>query len=317
MHVGSGIHFESSSAEGAVLVLPDGGLRKDLSSVTKALVKRYAEQHALSWRDLANGGPDSQGGCTSLYLLTGVDKTTSWGIASYSNISRAGGISLKFKADPVMSGNVCYAHRWEVNSGANVRVGPKYTDPAQLRQQRNLVTNLGQSGEGQQRNRDGLHSILNQAQGGSGAGNRQPGSTQIGGRRRGRGHALSPEPLQQPPPSDAVAEPNNQSTPQPPNQCIFVRGYMLSFRDDLIPLRNPIKVSNIGSNSKDAGSSTAGSWMTNIRRSLNPRSTNGSNISAGQSVSTSNRDCEMPAEDELVIEDITSTFEVSLFWRSC
>lgn len=312
MRLGCGIHFESSSTEGAVLVLPDGGLRKDLSVVTHTIVKRYAEKHALSWRDLA-------GGCNSLYLLTGVDKTASWGIASYSNASRDGRISLEFKVDPVMSGNMCYAHRWEVNNGADVRVGPKYSGPVQLRQQRGLVASLEQigGGQGRQGSRDVLYSSPTQAQDGSRA-TRQPGSTQNGSRRRGRGQIPPPEleTSQQSAPSDAVVEPNNQSSSQPQNQCIFVRGYMLSFRDDLIPLRNPIKVSSIGSNSEDPGSKSSGSWITNIvKRFFNPRSTDDNNTSAGQSSTSANRSREVSMGAEVVINSIPGTSEVSALGR--
>ena len=42
---------------------------------------------------------------------------------------------------------------------------------------------------------------------------------------------------QQPLLPNADHEPNDQIAAQPQNQCVFMRGYMLTFRDDFLPLR--------------------------------------------------------------------------------
>ncbi|KAJ7285279.1 hypothetical protein C8J57DRAFT_970135, partial [Mycena rebaudengoi] len=73
-----------SGPSGAILALPHGSLLEKLENLDS--MRRYAAQYAESWykyvngvrgRGLANGG---------LYLITGCEKTKSWGIASFQNV---------------------------------------------------------------------------------------------------------------------------------------------------------------------------------------------------------------------------------------
>lgn len=165
MRVGGGFHFEPSSTEGAVLVLPEGALRADLTAMAKVKFRDEADNHAFSWCNFAKGGSTNQLGPSSLYLITGVDKTTSWGIASYTNASGDRSMSLMFKTASVISGSIRYTYKWEVNSGAEVRVGPRSSAAQQIEKQHRLLTNLQhtQGRQVQAENRDGQSLSQNQS----------------------------------------------------------------------------------------------------------------------------------------------------------
>ncbi|KIK67653.1 hypothetical protein GYMLUDRAFT_118787, partial [Collybiopsis luxurians FD-317 M1] len=74
--VGPGLAFHSSVAQGAFLVLPEGGKRVDHNQLGKFLV--YCHESAQSWYDhfnrrLGRGIPNG-----GLYLITGFDKARAW-----------------------------------------------------------------------------------------------------------------------------------------------------------------------------------------------------------------------------------------------
>jgi hypothetical protein len=327
VRVGSGFHFESSSTEGAVLVLPEGALRADLTAMAKVKFKDEADNHAFSWRNFAKGGSTNQSGPTSLYLITGVDKTTSWGIASYSNASSDRGMSLKFKTASVISGSVRYTYRWEVSSGADVRVGPRSSDARQIESQHHLMTNLRHT-EGQQgraKNGDGQISSQNQARGRDGRGGasnqERRGRTRNNGRHNNDARIPPHKSAQQSLVPDTDHETNGQTSAQSKNQCVFVRGYMLSFRDDLIPLRRPIEVSDIAKASEKhkgsyGGSYTSGSRIGSLLERLgwrNSKSAGGQKTSIGQSITAANGVCGSSIVSTVVVDDIQGVSEVHAF----
>jgi len=323
VYVGSGFHFESSSTEGAVLVLPEGALRADLTAMAKVKFRDEADNHAFSWRNFAKGGSANQSGPTSLYLITGVDKTTSWGIASYCNASSDRNMSLKFKTASVISGSVQYTYRWEVNSGATVRVGPRSSDAQQIMRQHRLMTNLlhTQEHQGRAENGDGQSSSQNQVRGRGGRG----GASNQARRGRTRNNGRHNNDTRIPPHGSAVSdtnyETNGQTSAQSQNQCVFIRGYLLSFRDDLLPLRRPIEVSDIAKaleKPKDSygGSHTSGSrirsWLERIGW-RNSKSAGGQKTSAGQSITAANGVRGSSIVSTVVVEDIQGVSEVHAF----
>ncbi|KAJ7138461.1 hypothetical protein C8R43DRAFT_842309, partial [Mycena crocata] len=86
----------------AVLLLPDGGDSLDLRR--KQLFRDYALKHADHWYRFLNiqlGRMIENG---AIYLITGCDKATSWGVACFSQETSQREISLELKASIVASG---------------------------------------------------------------------------------------------------------------------------------------------------------------------------------------------------------------------
>lgn len=121
--IGAGIHFTCSSSQGAILLLPDGASRVDLRNLKK--FRSHAAKNALAWYEYVNGSLGREAANGSLYLVTGCDKATSWGVASFSHASKESGVSLKFTAAKLVEGSASYAYSWETYSPAAVRTGPK------------------------------------------------------------------------------------------------------------------------------------------------------------------------------------------------
>jgi hypothetical protein len=117
----TGFRFQCSSNEGALLVLPDGASRKNLIPLDE--FREYAIVRTPAWynfvtkrlrRIISNG---------SLYLVTGVDKARSWGVASYSNISGERHILLRPSDADDTSAPANYA--WERSGQVAARAGPR------------------------------------------------------------------------------------------------------------------------------------------------------------------------------------------------
>ena len=64
--------------------MPQGAYHEDLKNISK--FKKYALIHAESWYLYAKGPCGEEIGNGELHLVTGCDKTTSWGIATYSHL---------------------------------------------------------------------------------------------------------------------------------------------------------------------------------------------------------------------------------------
>lgn len=107
------------ASEGAILTLPDGAFREDCRGIAR--FREYAAQHATSWYKYVNGprGRDAENG--SIYLVTGCDKSRSWGVASFSDVSSS--FNLTFIPSPD-GGNTDYTFAWERASFASTNAGP-------------------------------------------------------------------------------------------------------------------------------------------------------------------------------------------------
>jgi hypothetical protein len=112
--------FNSTAAtEGALLVLPEGASRKDLRS-RKAQFRRCAIENALYWYQFANERLERDIPNGSLILVTGCDMASSWGIASFSDISSD--VEVELSLYPSHRGT----YMWETNVSATLRTSPGY-----------------------------------------------------------------------------------------------------------------------------------------------------------------------------------------------
>ena len=64
--------------------MPQGAYHEDLKNISR--FRDYALTHAESWYKYANGPCGREIGNGELHMVTGCDKTTSWGIATYSHL---------------------------------------------------------------------------------------------------------------------------------------------------------------------------------------------------------------------------------------
>ena len=112
--------------------MPDGAFREDLRSTT--LFRDFAAENAESWYRFINGPCGWELGNGELRLITGCDKTTSWGLAAYQNIQcegdssdSLGGPLLRFRktsgAGDCVPGTT---HCWEHEGTAEVKAGPEF-----------------------------------------------------------------------------------------------------------------------------------------------------------------------------------------------
>jgi hypothetical protein len=112
---GSDFVFRCHSPQGAVLALPHGSHLQKLQNLDS--VRAYAATHAESWFKYVNG-PRGRGLDGSLYLVTGSEKTSSWGMASFHSVPET--FQLTFMLPGGASG-----YRWRGNPAQR-----KYHDPS-------------------------------------------------------------------------------------------------------------------------------------------------------------------------------------------
>jgi hypothetical protein len=111
---GAVVEISTSSKEAAVLLLPDGASRVNLRPLKE--FRDYAIKHAQRWYEFVNGNLRRMVENGDLYLVTGMDKTSSWSIAAAENQSEDGRISLTLKAAQVGAAHASYIWEWEAAS---------------------------------------------------------------------------------------------------------------------------------------------------------------------------------------------------------
>ena len=116
--------FECSGLDGALLVMPQGAHDEDLMNISR--FRDYTSIHAESWYQYANGPCGREIGNGKLHLVTGCDKTTSWGTAAYSHAQ-----SKRVEGDVTLlnfsvSNEALYpAFIWDQQGAADVKAGPE------------------------------------------------------------------------------------------------------------------------------------------------------------------------------------------------
>ncbi|TFK19371.1 hypothetical protein FA15DRAFT_601623 [Coprinopsis marcescibilis] len=134
----SGLLFQGTGSEGALLTMPQGALHEDIRNLTK--FREYAALHAHSWYKFANGvcGREIENG--ELHLVTGCDKASSWGIATFSGDQTMAEepVQLEFVAEDTPNGCVCF---WQHSGNVDVKACPSPFDhSAQQGHMRNQCT---------------------------------------------------------------------------------------------------------------------------------------------------------------------------------
>jgi hypothetical protein len=110
--------FQASGNEGAVLVMPDGALTEDLYKHKLRLVEKYIAENAKSWYEYAESDETENG---DIRVVVGMDKVSSWGIATFKNVDLQEPLRFEFKNDGRVSQAATY--RWDGILGG--RAGPQ------------------------------------------------------------------------------------------------------------------------------------------------------------------------------------------------
>ncbi|KAJ7306777.1 hypothetical protein DFH08DRAFT_793189 [Mycena albidolilacea] len=118
---GAVVELSAVSKEAAMLLMPDGASRINLRFLD--IFRQQALKHAQSWYAfLKSLGSMVENG--ELYLVTGLDSSSSWIVGAVETQSEDGNISLKLKAGQIGSAGGSYAWKWET-SGAFTDSGPR------------------------------------------------------------------------------------------------------------------------------------------------------------------------------------------------
>jgi hypothetical protein len=122
--VDSGLSFATSSAEGAVLTLPDGAIARDLGNVRR--FRAYAAANIESWYRYVNGPRGCEAKNGEIRLVIGCDKATSWGMVAVANMTQHKTHYLSYRS--VGGGGAAAVsvpqYKWEYTGLGEARVGP-------------------------------------------------------------------------------------------------------------------------------------------------------------------------------------------------
>ena len=116
--------FESSASDGAVLAMPQGAQAQDLANVS--IFRRYLSLNAENWYRYINNvrGREARNG--DVRLVIGCDKASSWGVATFSNLTKRK-CSLKFRTSSETELGQKYV--WDCSGMVEARAGP---DPQEM-----------------------------------------------------------------------------------------------------------------------------------------------------------------------------------------
>ena len=128
----SDIVFESSASEGAILTMPRGARSEDLRN--KATFREYTATNVANWYRYANGPRGLEAKNSEVRLVVGLDKTTSWGIATFANQTQQNSCRLKFGRSEEDSASTTYTwSQLEYSGVADVKAGPDSDEIDELR----------------------------------------------------------------------------------------------------------------------------------------------------------------------------------------
>ena len=108
--------------------MPEGAISEDLQN--RPRFREYASANVDKWYRYINGtlGYEAKNG--GIHVVVGCDKTTSWGMASLSNVTRHS--RIKFK--PLDAHSSSSRYTWEYSGVANAKVGPDQKEIDELKE---------------------------------------------------------------------------------------------------------------------------------------------------------------------------------------
>ncbi len=116
--------FSTRKESAAILCLPNSATKHEIFN--KAAIKAYATANGAAWYNYVNSpqylGREVPNG--SLYVVTGCDKTDSWGTAAVSKPSHSRSVCLSFVAAGMPGGDIRASHTWSAGFSADTRVYP-------------------------------------------------------------------------------------------------------------------------------------------------------------------------------------------------
>ena len=113
----SGLIFETSAEEGAVLTMPDGAITEDLMCCKS--IKEYLAKNPERWYEFVSEVRERDINNGDIRLVMGFDKVSSWGIAT-SACSVGEQVRLEFKN----VGDISQTYMWRCVGSGSGRVGP-------------------------------------------------------------------------------------------------------------------------------------------------------------------------------------------------
>lgn len=131
--IGFEVEFTVAERHAAMLVLPHGAVRYDTKKCPE--YEGYALQQAESWYRYVNQTRRRGARNGSLYLVTGCDKSRSWGLAAVSQLQEHS-LMVKFSAGSLVQGTLGFHASWSRAGGVESRkYPPSNTETVQLENQ--------------------------------------------------------------------------------------------------------------------------------------------------------------------------------------
>lgn len=126
--------FQTTGSEGALLVMPDGALSEDM--LNRKTVEKYIADFAKSWYEYVEGyrGISIENG--DIRVVVGVDKVSSWGIATFENVKDP--LRFEFKEDERRESQA-RTYKWDGIVAA--RAGPLVEETEDLLWESNSLRN--------------------------------------------------------------------------------------------------------------------------------------------------------------------------------
>ncbi len=124
----SGLTFETTDLEGAILTIPKGSDSSNLLNLTR--FREYLDANVENWYCYTNGKRGREAKNGDLRLIIGWDKAKAWGMATFSRSSRA---EESFRLDFKPLEQAGHSYKWEYSGIAEGRTGPSIREVAGLR----------------------------------------------------------------------------------------------------------------------------------------------------------------------------------------